>query len=133
MFGIADEIESSFLRQSSEALHFSTEFSEFVDYFHEEWIKRVKPINFSVFLCDTRTTAEAFNGKSNKTFKTHGNFFHFCEVLQKEEVAKTEQLENDIEGTIQKSNQRKFYKKRSEFIKEYSIRLKEEKIDTQLF
>lgn len=73
MFGIADEIESSFLRQSSEALHFSTEFSEFVDYFHEEWIKRVKPINFSVFLCDTRTTAEAFNGKSNKTFKTHGN------------------------------------------------------------
>lgn len=130
----ANRVESVFLKISREALKYPC-FADFVDYFNDEWIKRVKPQHFSVFLMDTRTTgaAEAFNGKSNRMFKTHGNFFHFCEVLQKEEVTKATLLENEIEGTIQKSCQKKFYKKRSELIKEYSMRLRDGQIDTTLF
>lgn len=131
----ANEIAAAFITLSQEALKSSVLFSEFIDYFHEEWIKRVKPHNFSVFLRDTRTTAaaEAFNGKSNKIFKTHGNFFHFVETLQKEEVAKAEQLEGDVEGLIQRSNQKKYYKDRSQLIKDYSYRLRDGQISTHLF
>lgn len=105
----ANEIESAFLNLSREALKFPC-FTGLVDYFQDEWIKRVKPQHFSVFLLDTRTTgaAEAFNGKLNKMFKTHGNCFHFCEILQKEEVTKATLLENEIEGTIQVSCQKIF-------------------------
>lgn len=130
----AYEIEQAFISLSREALQFP-HFVDFVDYFNDEWINRVKPQYFSVFLLDTRTTAaaEAFNGKSNKMFKTHGSFFHFCEILQKEEVTKATLLENEIGGSIQKNCQKKFYKKRSELIKEYSQKLQDGQINIELF
>lgn len=131
----ASKIEQCFIDLSQEALKDSAHFGDFIDYFYEEWIRRVKPHNFSVFLQDTRTTAaaEAFNGKSNKTFKTHGNFFHFCETLQKEEVSKAEQLEGDVEGLIQRNTQKKYYKDRSEVIKQYSQLVRDNQISPQLF
>lgn len=130
-----DQIQPAFINLSREGLKHSENFSEFIDYFYDEWILRVKPQHFSVFLRNVRTTAsaESFNGKSNKLFRTHGNFFHFCEVLQKEEVTKVEQLENEINGTIQRNNQKIYYKKRSEVIKEYSQRLEEKQISTSHF
>lgn len=130
----ADKIENAFIDLSGDALKFPS-FANFVDYFNDEWIKRVKPQHFSVFLLDTRTTAaaEAFNGKSNKMFKTHGNFFHFCEILQKEELTKVTLLEHEIEAAIQRGCQKKFYKKRSAPIKEYSMRLRDGQISTSLF
>lgn len=77
-------------------------FANFFDYFDREWIKIVKPHHFSVFMRGTKTTgsAEAFDGQANQRFKTHGNFYHFCETLQKEEMAIAEQLDNYIQGSI---------------------------------
>lgn len=97
--------------------------------------QNVKLIHFSVYKRGTRTTAgaENFNGQINKRFKTHGNFFHFVESMQIEEVAICEQLENDINGTIQKSNTSKFYIKRNKLIKKYSRMLEGNDLDPTLF
>lgn len=128
-------IEDAFMELSTEALGYSKLFTEFVNYFHREWILHVKPQHFSVFLLDTRTTAaaEAFNGKSNKTFRTHGNFFHFVETLQDEELFKTQQLESYVEGTVQKTRVDAFFRNRSKFIKQYSLELKDKKIESRQF
>lgn len=105
----ADLIEKEFRRLSREVLRAFPEFAKFVEYYQNQWIRRVKPHNFSVFLQDTRTTAaaEAFNGKVNSQFKTHGDFYSFVESLQKEELLKTEELEHDTEGAIQHDFRRK--------------------------
>lgn len=80
-----DVIEATFIELSKEALRISDQFAPFIDYFDREWIKIVKPLHFSVFMRGMRTTssAEAFNGQINKRFKTHGNFFHFCESMKR--------------------------------------------------
>lgn len=124
-----------FTELCKEALNKSKHFADFVDYFHDEWIKRVKPQYFSVFKQNTRTTASAenFNGRSNKTFKTHGNFYHFCETMQKEELATAEQLELVIGGTIEKTRQSTFYKQRSKLIDEYSEKLINDEISANEF
>lgn len=91
--------------------------------------------NFSVFMRGMRTTssAEVINGQINKRFKTHGNFFNFCECLQKEEVVITETLQNDIDGAIQKNNQNRFYKRRNQLIAKYSRMLKNNEINPMQF
>lgn len=131
----AHSIEAAFTDLSRDALKYSQHFTEFIDYFHREWIQIVKPQHFSVFLLDTRTTAaaEAFNGKSNQTFRTHGNFYHFVETLQVEELFKTEQLQSYVDGTTQKSRQDAFFKKRSQFIRKHSIELRDGIIDSRQF
>lgn len=128
-------IEKAFHILSKEALKLSTLFSPFIDYFDKEWIKIVKPIHFSVYMRGTRTTAlaEAFNGSINKRFKTHSNLFNFCDSLLTEEVTICQQLENDMNGTIQKNNQSQFYKRRNKLIREYSLKLKDEDMDPMLF
>lgn len=128
-------IEPIFLRLSRDALKTSENFAVFIDYFDKEWIKRVKPQHFSVFLRGTRTTsgAESFNCKVNKAFKTHANFFHFCECLQIEELSSTNHLENYTAGTKQKSHEKIFYKKRSKLIRKYSLMLKNGDIEPYLF
>lgn len=130
-----DIIETTFIELSKEALKLSDKFAPFIDYFNSEWIKIVKPIHFSVFMRGMRTTssAEAINGQINKKFKTHGNFFHFCESLQKEEVVTVENLQNDIDGSIQKNNQTRFYKRRHQLIARYSQMLKNNEITPMMF
>lgn len=130
-----DLIEPTFIELSKEALKLSPLFAPFIDYYYNEWIKIVKPIHFSVFMRGMRTTssAEAINGQINKRFKTHGNFFHFCESMQKEEVVIVEALQNDIGGSIQKNNQTKFYKRRNVLISKYSSMLKKEEITSMQF
>lgn len=130
-----EDIEPIFLKISEDALRISEHFAPFIDYFDQEWIKRVKPAHFSVFLKGTRTTsaAESFNARVNKSFKTHGNFYHFCEKLQIEELVSTEDLEKYVNGTIQRSYQKPFFKKRSELIHKYSMLLKNEQITPFLF
>lgn len=131
----ADQIEAVFLKLCEDALKLCEHFAAFIDYFDKEWIHRVKPQHFSVFLRGTRTTsaAESFNAKVNKAFKTHGNFYHFCEKLQVEELVSTEDLEKYVNGTIPRTYQRPFLKKRSELIQKYSLRLKNGQIDPYLF
>lgn len=131
----AEMIESSFIELSKEALKCSKLFAPLIDYFYKEWIKIVKPIHFSVFMRGIRTTAsaEAFNGQINKRFKTHGNLFHFCESMQKEELMICQRLENDIGGTIQKDNQSTFYKRREKLIRKYSLMVKNGEMDPMLF
>lgn len=131
----SDKIEPAFLKLSQEALKLSEHFAEFIDYFHQEWIQRVKPRFFSVFMRHTRTTsaAESFNAKLNRAFKTHGNFYHFIEQLQIEECASTDQLEKYMNGHEQKDKQKPFYKKRAKKIKHYSNLLKNDEINPDMF
>lgn len=120
-----DDISEVFVRISREALKKSTLFSSFIDYFHDEWISVVTPKHFSVFAQDTRTTsaAENFNCKSNKAFRTHGNFYSFCEVLQKEELSTSTELEHDLSGSVNRVRESKYYKERNKLIKVYSAQL----------
>lgn len=89
----------------------------------------------NVYAQDTRTTgaAEAFNGKCGRSFKTHGNFFNFLLVYQREELTKTNELELDVRGVLQKDTQRKKYKDRSSIIEQYSKMLKANKISVRRF
>lgn len=115
-------IEISFIDLAKESLKLDkTLFAPFIDYFNNEWIKNVTPKHFCVHMHDKRTTgdAEAFNGFSNKVFRTHGSFYIFCETLQKIEAFTSNQLANFINGTQQKDNRSSFYKKRSAFMKKF--------------
>lgn len=131
----ADMIEDAFKKLSKKALKISLLFAQFIDYFDKEWIKIVKPKHFSVFMRGTRTTgsAESYNHLVNQRFKTHGNFFHFCETLQSEEVVIATQLENYVTGTIQRDKQPKYLKKRHKNIWKYSKMLKNGDIKPMLF
>lgn len=116
-------VEDGFVSLLREALHtykFS-DFTPFIDYYKKQWINLVKPVHFSVYKLHTRTTgaAEAFNGKINKSFRTHGSFFNFVESLQKEETVKADQFSRDINGTLQPDRRKAFFKKRSELIAKY--------------
>lgn len=119
----ADKVKDVFvllLREALETYKFN-EFAPFIEYFKNQWLIRVKPVHFSVFKLETRTTgsAEAFNGKINKTFRTHGAFFQFVEALQNEEAAKADQFSRDIDGVVQPDGRKLFYKKRSALISKY--------------
>lgn len=97
-------IERMFRSISKDALKLDKDcFSPFINYFHDEWMKQVKPYHFCVYMRGTRTTAvaEAFNGIMNKLFKTHGGLFLSCETLQKVEASSSTQLENYVNGTQQ--------------------------------
>lgn len=112
-------IESTFKSLCKEALKLDKDqFSPFITYFHDEWMKTVTPYHFCVYMRGTRTTAvaESFNGKVNKLFKTHGSFFSFCETLQKIEASTSTKLENYINGTLQRDTRKPFYKKRAKLI-----------------
>lgn len=128
-------IEETFKELAKKALRVSTLFATFIDYFDREWIKIVKPKHFSVFMRGTRTTgpAESFNGQINQRFKTHGNFYHFCETMQKEEVVIAQQLENYIEGSIQRGKQPKYLKKRNKTIKKFSRMLQDREVTPSQF
>lgn len=131
----AAEIEDSFKKLAKKALKETILFANFIDYFDREWIKIVTPKHFSVFMKGTRTTgsAETFNGQINQRFKTHGNFYHFCEALQMEEVVIATELENYINGSIQKQKLPKYYRMRNKFIRENSIMLQNGEISTSIF
>lgn len=130
-------IKDEFVSLLREALntHKFTEFAQFVEYFKNQWINRVKPVHFSVFNLETRTTgpAEAYNGKANKSFRTHGAFFQFVETLQKEETVKTDQFSRDVSGIFKPDRRRNFYKKRAELISKYWTQLEKRIITPRLF
>lgn len=116
-------IEDTFRDLAKDALSLDQNlFAPFVDYFHKEWIRTVKPKHFCVYKRDTRTTgaAESCNGKLNQIFKMHPSFFNFCETLQAVETSSSTQLMNYIDGTQQKCKKDSFYQKRSKLIKELS-------------
>lgn len=59
------KIEAVFIELCKNALKQSNLFCDFIDYMDKEWMKTVKPHNFSIFMQETRTTsgAESFNAK----------------------------------------------------------------------
>lgn len=122
------------LREALEVQQF-LEFAPFLEYYKTQWIERVKPTYYSVFKRPTKTTAaaEAFNGKVNKTFKTHGNFFSFVKSLQREEAVKADQLVRDAKGFLQQDRRKRFYKQRSKLIEKYSNDLQNNKINYKQF
>lgn len=131
----ASLIETAFKAILKETFEKFTQFAPFVSYYNNEWIKIVKPKFYSVFKRDTRTTgaAEAFNGKINKSFRTHGTFFAFVESLQKEEAMKSDEFERDVSGTPQRDDRKNLYKKRAEMIETYSDKLSSGKINWKYF
>lgn len=130
-----EHIEETFMKLSRDALKISEHFGNFIDYFHEEWIVRVTPRHFSVFDEVTRTTcaAESNNCNSNRIFKTHGNFYSFCEILQKEELSIIQEIETDFDGRALRRREKKFYKERSRLIVDYSEQLKKNEIGPYTF
>lgn len=133
----ANKIKDEFASLVRETLgtHKFTQFATFVEYYKKQWINKVKPVHFSVFNLECRTTspAEAFNGKINKTFRTHGSFFSFIESLQKEEAAKSDQFSRDVIGVMQPDRRKNFDKKRAELISKYSLQLEKRTITTGHF
>lgn len=121
-------IENSFRALSKEALKLDRDlFHPFINYFNKEWMKIVTPQHFCVYMRGKRTTsdAESFNGRINKLFRAHSNFFNFCEVLQKLEASTSNQLENYIDGIQQKDTRSSFYKRRSKLIQNLMIEHKD--------
>lgn len=53
--------------------------------------------------------------------------------IQSEEATSVNTLENHVDGTIQKNNQKKVFAKRAELITKYSLELKEDKITPKYF
>lgn len=124
----------SLLREALDVYKF-TAFAPFVNYYKNQWLTRVKPVHFSVFKINTKTTgpAEAYNGKINKSFRTHGALFQFIEQLQKEDLAKSDQFSRDVTGVFQPDRRKKFDKKRSEVILNYSKQLEKKEITPKQF
>lgn len=133
----ADMIKPAFIYLLRLALHEKkfSQFAPFIQYYKLQWIERVTPAHFSVFLQRTRTTgsAEAFNGKINKSFRTHPAFFQFVESLQKEEAVKSDQFNRDINGTVQPDRRKAFYKLRASIIERHSIELQQKVISFRHF
>lgn len=130
-----EKIEKIFHELALEGLKLSEAFTPFVKYFRNQWLNRVGPKNFSVFLEETRTTcaAEGYNGKLGKTFETHPNFFVFVESLQWEELAKSNSLEQHINGARQ-TQPKKEYRERSDLIRSESMKFNvPNKTNAQLF
>lgn len=132
-----EEIKNAFVHLLREALDEKNfkEFSLFIAYFKKEWLESVTPEYFSVFDQDVRTTgsAEAFNGKLNKKFRTHPSFFNFVESLQREELSKTDEFNRHVHGTLQPDRRKIFYIRRHEMIAEYSKKLKDSEINYKCF
>lgn len=118
-----DKIEKAFNELALEGLQLTKEFTPFVKYFQNQWLKRVGVKGFSVFLEETRTTcaAEGYNGKLGKRFRTHPNFFVFIESLQWEELAKSNALEQHINGAKQ-TQPKKEYRERAALIRNESMK-----------
>lgn len=93
----------------TEAKRFGSRFSSFITYFEEEWIKKVGPNLFCVFLKSHRTNnlVESYNSNIRSKIPPSGCFFRFVEFLQKEDLIKSEDY---------KIIKRKKYKERVEFI-----------------
>lgn len=130
-----DKIEKAFNELALEGLQLTKAFTPFVKYFQNQWLTRVGAKNFSVFLEETRTTgaAEGYNGKLGKKFQTHPNFFVFIESLQWEELAKSNALEQHINGSRQ-TQPKKMYRERATQIRNESIKFTiPNKTNAQLF
>lgn len=128
-------IERTFNELALESLQLSKSFTPFIKYFQRQWIDRVGPKNFSVFLEETRTTcsAEGYNGKLGKNFRTHPNFLVFIESLQWEELYKSNAFEKHIGGTLQTQPKKK-YRERAALIREESVKFTiPNKTNAQLF
>lgn len=132
-----DKINDAFVYLLREALQEKKmkEFSPFIAYFKKEWMEIVKPEYFSVFGKDVRTTgsAEAFNGKLNKKFRTHPSFYNFVESLQREELCKTDEFHRHAQGKEPKDRRKNFYVRRDEMIKAYSEKLTNSDINYKFF
>lgn len=133
----AHSIMDAFVFLLHEALreHNFKEFAPFISYFKKEWLEIVKPIHFSVFDQEVRTTgsAEAYNGKLNKKFRTHGTFFNFVESLQREELSKSDEFQRHVSGKKQSDRRHKFYVRRAETIQLYWNQLKSNTTNFKLF
>lgn len=133
----ANLIKNEFVSLLKEALvtFKFNEFAPFVEYFKNQWLNRVKPVHFSVYKLSNKTTgqAEAYNGKVNKSFRTHGALFQFVEQLQKEEMVKSDQFSRDVTGIFQPDRRKAFDKKRAEIIMKYSTQLEDKVITPKQF
>lgn len=118
-----DLIEKAFNELALEALQSHKAWTSFIKYYQAQWLKRTGPKNFSVFLEETRTTcsAEGYNGKLGRTFRTHPNFLVFIESLQWEELSKSNALEQHISGARQ-TQPKKMYRERATRIREESMK-----------
>lgn len=133
----AHEIMNGFVILLREALETEklVEFAPFFQYYKTQWLERVTPAHYSVFNKITRTTgsAEAFNGKINKKFRTHPAFFQFVESLQAEELVKTKEFERDVSGIVQRDKRKTHDKQRDSIIRRYSKEFEEKRITMKHF
>lgn len=128
-------IKDAFVALLRETLQKYPEFAPFLDYYKKEWIGKVKPIHYSVFNKDIRTTgaAEAYNCRINHLFRTHGSMFQFAESVQREEAVKADEFFRDVSGVPQIDRRKAFYKKRSTLISKYSSLLESRQITCNHF
>lgn len=114
-----DKILIAFTMFKSEAQRFGSRFTSFIAYFEEEWIKKVGPNSFCVFLKSHRTNnlVESYNSRIRSKIPPSGCFFSFVEFIQEEELLKSKDYKIIKEGGTQVyAPQRRKYKERDEFI-----------------
>lgn len=70
----------------NEARNFGSRFTTFINYFEDEWMKKVGPDLFCVFLQMHRTNnlMESYNSIISRKVPPGGSFFRFIEFLQSE-------------------------------------------------
>lgn len=130
-----EKIERTFNELALEGLELTKHFTPFVKYFRNQWLKRVGAKNFSVFLEEQRTTcsAEGYNGKLGKKFRSHPNFFVFVESLQHEELAKSNALEQHINGARQTQPKKEYRERASQIRNEWNKFTIPKQTNAQLF
>ena len=75
----SDDITSEF-----ESLTIQENIVLFQRYYKKQWLKRIGPLQLSIFACNVTTNngVESYHAKISKKFKSnHPNFWNFCETL----------------------------------------------------
>ena len=102
-----DDITSEF-----ESLTIKENIVLFQRYYKKQWLKRIGPLQLSIFACNVTTNngAESYHAKISKNFKSnHPNIWNFCETLNNVIIdtdADIARLKNGLDiSRIQKKDQ----------------------------
>ncbi|XP_036341058.1 uncharacterized protein LOC118750444 [Rhagoletis pomonella] len=123
-----DAMDVKFVNASNNTESF---FKPFINYFERQWMKKEKPVNFSVYKEPVRTSnsAEGFHSRLNMKLPKRGTFYNFLETLFELDFVKSMDYSKSISGCTNLYKSKPFGNKvRDKFIKKRLDLLKNNKI-----
>lgn len=132
----SDKISLAVALFKKEASVYGSRFTTFINYFEDEWMKKVGPDLFCVFLEKHRTNnlMESFNSIIKRKVPHSGCFFRFIEFLQSEELLKSTDYNIVFHGGVQVyPEQRKKFREKNETIFKYQTKFQNGEIGTTDF